>query len=431
MTTLNYTDVKVGDIITFGSYEQRTSSNGAEGIEWQVLDVKDGKALIISCYCLDAMSYNDERTNTTWETSTIRAWLNDKFYSTTFTDEERTLIQDTENDATVNPEYGTDCGKDTCDKVFLLSADEVYYYFKDSEARRAEATPHAMEKGAFVNSLNGGSCWWTRTVGRDRLTTAYVYGYGSVNTNGSDIGDATYTVRPALYIHAKSSADAFSAVEPTWSTGTTYTIGDYANAKVGDTIVLGSYEQDGNTINGAEPIEWIVLHVEDKRELVVSRYVLEPMAVNALGQGSRENVTWETCTMRRWLNGKFYGTAFTEEERTLIQETLIPNYSNPEFGTDCGPNTLDNVFILSVDEVELYFPNNESRKVKPTRHAMNNGSFVYPGDRLDGLTEAWTRTFGQTGLTSAFTYNHGGFELNGYNNADAATGCRPALYITL
>ena len=53
--------VKVGDIITFGNYWQgKDKSAGKQPVEWQVLDVKDGKALVISKYGLINHKYNKE-----------------------------------------------------------------------------------------------------------------------------------------------------------------------------------------------------------------------------------------------------------------------------------------------------------------------------------------------------------------------------------
>ena len=34
-----------------------------------------------------------------------------------------------------------------------------------------------------------------------------------------------------------------------------------ASVRVGSTVIFGSYEQDNNTSNGAEPIEWLVMTV--------------------------------------------------------------------------------------------------------------------------------------------------------------------------
>ncbi|MDY6017558.1 MAG: TIR domain-containing protein, partial [Oscillospiraceae bacterium] len=71
---------KAGDYVFFGAYEQDNSaSNGKEHIEWLVLEVKDGKALVISKYALDCKQYNTNYTDVTWEACTLRRWLNNDF----------------------------------------------------------------------------------------------------------------------------------------------------------------------------------------------------------------------------------------------------------------------------------------------------------------------------------------------------------------
>ena len=73
-------NIKVGDYVNFGTYEQdNNTSNGKEEVEWLVLEVKDGKALIISKYALDCKPYNTGLTGATWETCTLRKWLNNNF----------------------------------------------------------------------------------------------------------------------------------------------------------------------------------------------------------------------------------------------------------------------------------------------------------------------------------------------------------------
>ena len=70
---------------------------------------------------------------------------------------------------------------------------------------------------------------------------------------------------------------------------------------VGETIVFGAYEQDNDTSNGAEPIEWSVLAKEDDRILVISQYALDCQPYNK----KNESVIWETCSLRSWLNDIF------------------------------------------------------------------------------------------------------------------------------
>ena len=84
--------------ITFGHYEQDNDlANGAEPIEWVVLEVSGNKALLISHYGLDAKPYNTDYIDTTWETCSLRAWLNSDFLNTAFTAEEQTAILTSEH----------------------------------------------------------------------------------------------------------------------------------------------------------------------------------------------------------------------------------------------------------------------------------------------------------------------------------------------
>ena len=179
----------------FGNY------HGA--VEWLVLDKKDGKALLISKYCLDAKEYDKNEKNefVTWETSTLRQWLNSCFINEAFTDEEKALICDTYLQNPDNPEYGTDGGNDTTDKVFLLSIDEATRYFASDKARMAEATDYAKDKGIFVSEENGKSWWWLRSLGRNNSDAAYVDIGGSVRNYGSYANDGESGVRPAMWVN--------------------------------------------------------------------------------------------------------------------------------------------------------------------------------------------------------------------------------------
>jgi hypothetical protein len=89
-----------------------------------------------------------------------------------------------------------------------------------------------------------------------------------------------------------------------------------ADIAVGDIVTFGHYEQDNDTSNGQEVIEWIVLEVDEAnhRLWVVSRYGLDAQPYNA----EAAEVTWQTCTLREWLNGTFFETAFTPEEQVAV-----------------------------------------------------------------------------------------------------------------
>lgn len=137
-------------------------------------------------------------------------------------------------------------------------------------------------------------------------------------------------------------------------------------AEVGDIVPLGSYEQDNDTENGAEPIEWMVLAVEDNKALLISVYVLEEIGYHE----KFVDTSWKDCTLREWLNKDFYKEAFTSGQKNMILETELVNEDNEEWESEGGEDTVDKVFILSHSELVKYFPGVEKRYVTHTyRHA--------------------------------------------------------------
>lgn len=194
--------VKVGSIIKFGNYPQNTKRK-KEPIEWRVLAIEDGKALIISQYALDCKKYNEECINTSWEKCTLRKWLNSDFLNSAFDSTEQNLIQLSTVTADKNPRYSTNQGNDTKDKVFLLSEKEVKQYFKNDEDRKCKPTKFAINNGAYKN--DSGRCWWwLRSLGRFSNSAAVVYPDGSVRFLGGNVDFNDDSVRPALWINLKS-----------------------------------------------------------------------------------------------------------------------------------------------------------------------------------------------------------------------------------
>ena len=190
---------EVGETYTFGTYQ-------GEEIEWQILDRDGNKALLISKYALDCKPYHTEYTNVTWETCSLRAWLNNDFYNAAFSDIEKSQIISTTVAAEVNAEYGTDAGNNTTDKFFLLSIDEANTYFSSDEARKCAPTEYAVGQGAwsasdYTTSDGKATCWWwLRSPGYNTHSAAYVFSDGSVNSYGNRVYIDNDAVRPALWI---------------------------------------------------------------------------------------------------------------------------------------------------------------------------------------------------------------------------------------
>lgn len=195
-------DIVPGNTITFGQYEQDNNfSNGTEPIDWLVLDVKeDGQVLVISKMALDCQPYHASKTAVTWESSTLRQWLNGVFYNTAFDADERAQIELTEVTAEPNPYYNTTAGSNTNDKLFLLSLDEVSEYLPYDSARICNATQYAIKQGAYVNPTTGGSWWWLRSPGISSYDAASINSDGSIDYDDGSVDSAKGTVRPAMWI---------------------------------------------------------------------------------------------------------------------------------------------------------------------------------------------------------------------------------------
>ncbi len=183
----------IGDYVFFGTYEQdNDTANGKEDIEWLVLEVKDGKALLISRHILDCKPYSENYATVTWENCTLRTWLNREFITTAFTVEEQAMIPTITVPANTNPEYDTNPGTATQDQVFLLSITEANTYFSSNDARQCAPTEYAVANGAY---------WWLRSPGDSQYVAAYVTLDGDVVEYGRNVRNVNGAVRPALWIN--------------------------------------------------------------------------------------------------------------------------------------------------------------------------------------------------------------------------------------
>ena len=197
----------VGDIVYFGKYEQdNDASNGAEDIEWIVLTKKEDSYLVISKYALDCKLYNETNEFVTWQTSSLRSWLNDDFLNKAFTEEESNQIPTVQVAADENPHHGINPGVATSDKIFLLSINEAEQFFTTDEARRCAPTAYAKAQGAYTNSgyqtsSGEAACWWwLRSPGYTQSNAAYVNLDGGVLYLGINVNFGADSVRPALWI---------------------------------------------------------------------------------------------------------------------------------------------------------------------------------------------------------------------------------------
>lgn len=182
--------IKVGGYITFGAYEQDNNiDNGKEDIEWLVLDIQDGKALVISKYALDCQQFNSSYDlNTDWEASTLCKWLNYDFIDAAFSDNEKSLLYTSSK---------------TQDKVFLLSLTEANKYFNSDNDRKCKPTNYLIANNTYKGDEEIFCWWWLRTPGSHRGGICDVGNTGTVFEDGYHSCDELGPVRPALWINLK------------------------------------------------------------------------------------------------------------------------------------------------------------------------------------------------------------------------------------
>ena len=417
-----YESANVGDVITFGSYEQdNNSADGTEPIEWIVLDREEDELLLLSQYALDARQYNLTQTDATWESCTLRQWLNTDFLNQAFSPVEQGQILDTTVSGDDNVTWGTDAGPDTVDKVYLLSMAEAKRYLEVLDIGQCTATAYAQSRDIF--EMRGYCFWWLRTPGSSLGMPTYVDQDGDVSSSGRSINFADGAVRPVIRITVYAQQAASGSLSENDDSGNS------EEYKPGTTLFFGRYEQDNNLSNGQEEIEWIVLAREGDRALLISKYGLDQHT----NHDAYTEVTWETCSLRAWLNDVFFDEAFSAEEAAAIQNTSVSAEDNPRFGTDAGEDTIDKVFLLSLTEAEYYLDTQSAKQVSPTAYAKAQGVSVY-----EDFCSWWLRSPGQSQNMAGYVYDDGSViyqgsqvlrSYGGYFKDDCAV--RPCLWVDL
>ncbi|MCM1500593.1 MAG: DUF6273 domain-containing protein [Clostridium sp.] len=416
------------DTVYFGSYWQEdTNGDGVadqkdekQPIRWRILwQNEDGTdAYVLADKVLDCQPYNTENTEVTWETCSLRKWLNADFLDNAFTEAEQAVIlpQTLENADVVNRYYDdegehahqTPGGNDTVDKIYLPSVadmgDATYGFSEnsnwDDQARIGKATAYAREQGIDIDG--GESSWWTlRSPGDDTSHASYVYLDGSVNTLGDDI---YYDggVRPALHINLSSPL-----VQKGEKLDTSLKRAEW------DLVELGTYNE--------KSIRWRVLHTEGDDAYLLSDRVL---AYRKYHEESDIPVTWKDSTLRSWLNSEFYEQAFTEAEKNGIRQYTYKDSDNPWYGTEGGEATEDYVTILSLKDVvnlEYGFP---------TDYCFKHSAWKAYGQ--DGVRNWWwLRSPGINEFYVSSVHSDGYMDPDGGYVDKPMGGVRPALYVNL
>ncbi len=195
-----YPDYYIGATVKMGVYPQ-WYTNGqylSSEIEWIVLDIQGEYALLISKYGLDSRQFHGDKSKTTWERCYLRKWLNETFYENQFRKWEKEYIRTTTVTADENPDWDGDPGRNTQDKVFLLSLVEVYEYMPAVSQRQCRATAYAKHRGGYTNA-QGCGWWWLRSPGKGNNGTM-VHSSGNIYSDGDPVTSQKGLIRPCIWV---------------------------------------------------------------------------------------------------------------------------------------------------------------------------------------------------------------------------------------
>ena len=186
---------------------------------------------------------------------------------------------------------------------------------------------------------------------------------------------------------------------------------------------------DSETISFGE-YNWRVLEVETSRILVIAENILEQRWYHE----RFEEVTWADCALRKYLNSEFYNK-FSQKER--VTEVTCKNFDNPWFKTKGGKDTVDKVFLLSLEEVSKYFGDSKPKlqnKDKQTWLVDDENNSKRQAKYRDRPHWWRLRSPGYYSRTAASVNKNGNIYVRGngvYGRPRDSGGIRPALWIKL
>ncbi|MCI8668677.1 MAG: LPXTG cell wall anchor domain-containing protein [Lachnospiraceae bacterium] len=209
---------------------------------------------------------------------------------------------------------------------------------------------------------------------------------------------------------------------------------DHLAGGQGSSIYYGNYYQSDANGQTKDPVKWRVLSNADGKLFLLADQNLDRQIYHE----SDISITWENCTLRKWLNGSyqspsdsgFYDAAFSNNEQLHITETTNTNANHPTYNTPGGKETQDKVFALSIAEADNgdYFPGgNNSRKGKNTAYAAAKGAYGGAGNNGDW----WLRSPGSYADHAVSVYDTGSFNLTGRYVDVKDVAVRPAINLNL
>lgn len=200
----------------------------------------------------------------------------------------------------------------------------------------------------------------------------------------------------------------------------------------GDAVTFGDYR-------------WRVLDIKKNKMLILTDQIIEQRDYHT----KKENVTWEQSEIRSYLNNGFFDR-FSSSDKDRIVITHNINADNPWYGSVGGNDTMDRVFLLSLDEtVRDYFGDSGRLLDNPKKNQR------YWFDRKDDNNARraalffdshwwwWTRSPGKHNRVAVYIHGDGNIGIQGngisktsFNSIHHMTnsnegGVRPAMWVKM
>ena len=193
--------------------------------------------------------------------------------------------------------------------------------------------------------------------------------------------------------------------------------GVYSQNCVGETFLYGTYEQDNELVNDKEPIEWVILERDGKRLLAISKYVLDCQPFDM----GNTPVTWESCSLRKWLNETFLDAAFSAEEQERFQTVILSEDGDRPYTSQ------DRIFLLSADEGDQYFASANERICRATESCLASFQANHIAVNANGVVFWWLRTPGIDSDCERIVFEDG--SMPNLVTSGLPGGVRPAVWL--
>lgn len=199
---------------------------------------------------------------------------------------------------------------------------------------------------------------------------------------------------------------------------------------IGDIVSFGRfYDMDEMEHIYRCDLEWQVLDKEDDKILLITKDIIKMLPYNTY----LEPITWEDCSLRKWLNEDFYNVTFNDQDKEKIVTTENINSANDYYlNTSESNTTYDNVFLLSINECVKYYKKNiDTFKVVGTRFAIMEGLWISRKELTYGYSVWWLRTVGKKSSFASLIHAGGSIGRAGDGVATTGNGVRPCIWVKI